>query len=175
MATLRCTAKLLRRLGASDSEALPSGRLGDWYANVVATRPRHLVLCTNERTLLCVVVPLAPHAKLTERFITAACARLNQIPVASSLRAAEMEALTDVRLGRATNRSVLGSMREFGYAVQAWLERRTADDLDALGLWLCDTPCSPLQTHWPWLEAELLLAGSVAPGRRPLKFSAPVI
>ena len=86
-----------------------------------------------------------------------------------------MDALTNVHLGRATNRSVLGSMREFGYAVQSWLETRSADDLDALGLWLCDTPCSPLQTHWPWLEAELLLAGSVAPGRRAMKFPALVI
>lgn len=175
MVTLRCTAKLLRRLGTSASDTPPSGRLGDWYANVVATRPRHLVLCTNERTLLCVVVPLAPHAQLTERFVMAARARLAQVPVAPSLRSAEIEAVGNVRLGRATNRSVLGSMNEFGYAVQSWLERWPADDLDALGLWLCDTPCSPLQTHWPWLEAEFLLTGSVAPGRRSLKFPAPVI
>ena len=175
MVTLRCTARLLRRLGASDSDAPPSGQLGDWYANVVATRPRHLVLCTNARTLLCVVVPLAPQAKLTERFVTAARARLTQIPVVPALLLAEMEALTDVHFGRASNRSVLGSMREFGYAVKSWLKTRSADDLDALGLWLCDTPCSPLETHWPWLEAELVLAGSVEPGRRPLKFLAHVI
>jgi len=30
-------------------------RLGDWDAKLVATRPKHLVLCTNERTLLCAV------------------------------------------------------------------------------------------------------------------------
>ena len=66
-------------------------------------------------------------------------------------------------------------MREFGYAVQSWLKTRSADDLDALGLWLCDTPCSPLQTDWPWLEAELLVAGSLAPGRRPFKFPAHII
>lgn len=149
--------------------------MGDWYATIVATRPRHLVLCTNARTLLCVVVPLAPQAQLGLRFIAAARARIDQIPVAPALRAAEADALSEVHLGRATNRSVLGSMNEFRYAVEAWLEARPADDLDALGLWLCDTPCSPLQTHWPWLEAELLLSGSVAPGRRSLKFPAPVI
>jgi hypothetical protein len=120
-------------------------------------------------------VPLAPHSQLVDRFVTAARARLNQIPVAPALLLAEVESLTDVHLGRATSRSVLGSMRQFGYAVDAWLETRSADDLEAMGLWLCDTPCSPLQTHWPWLEAELLLAGSVAPGQRPFKFPAHVL
>ena len=175
MGTLRCTAKLLRQLGSTPGDPSPSGKLGDWYANVVATRPRHLVLCTNERSLLCVVVPLAPRSQLADRFATAARARLDQIPVAPALREAEMASLTSVRLDRATNRSVLGSMTEFGYAVRAWLETRSADDLDALGLWLCDTPCSPLQTHWPWLEAELLLAGAVAPGRRPFRLPENVI
>ena len=175
MTTLRCTRQLLRRLGSDPSESPSSGQLGDWYATIVATRPRHLVLCTNARTLLCVVIPLAPQAQLGQRFVAAARARIEQIPVTAALRASEVDALSEVQLGRATNRSVLGSMNEFRYAVEAWLETRPADDLDALGLWLCDTPCSPLQTHWPWLEAELLLAGSVAPGRRPLKFPAHVI
>src|SRR5688572_23506318 len=111
MTSLRCTAKLLRRLKQPASDVPPSGRLGDWYANIVATRPRHLVLCTNECTLLSVVVPLAPQTELRERFAAAARARLDQIPVAAALRSAEMDALNDIHLGRATNRSVLGSMR----------------------------------------------------------------
>ncbi len=175
MTTLRCTAKLLRRLGSVPSDTTPSGRLGDWYAKIVATRPRHLVLCTNERSLLCVVVPLAPQAQLRERFAAAARARVDQIPVAPRMRSVEIAAVSNVQFGRATSRSVLGSMTEFGYAVQAWLETSPTDDLDELGLWLCDTPCAPLQTKWPWLEAELLLAGSVAPGRRPHKYPAHVI
>lgn len=169
--TLRCVSSLLRRLGSSDPDAPPSGRLGDWYAKVVATRPRRLVLCTNERTLLCVVIPQAPQDRLRERFAAAVRTRLDQIPAPPAARLAEIGALTEVRLGRATNRSVLSSMTQFAFAVAAWLEERPADDLESLGLWLCDTPCSPLETHWPWLEAELLLTGTVAPGRRPFHFS----
>ena len=45
----------------------------------MATRPRHLVLCTNARTLLCVVVPLAPHARLGERFAAAARVRIERV------------------------------------------------------------------------------------------------
>lgn len=177
MTTLRCSAQLLRRLGTPASDALPSGRLGDWYAKIVATRPRHLVLCTNERSLLCVVVPLAPQATLLSRFSAAAQARISQLPVAAKLRLAEISALAQPRLGRATNRSVIGSMIQFGYAVESWLERPLTDrvdDLDALGLWLCDTPCSPLKCVWPWLEAEYLLTGVVEQERSPLHFRAHI-
>jgi len=162
MTTLRCSAQLLRRMGPVATEVSPSGQLGDWYARIVATRPRHLVLCTNERSLLCVVVPLAPQHTLLDRFVEAAQHRINQIAAPAHARMKERAALADVRLGRATNRSVIGSMNEFTYAIDAWFEDRSGDDLEALGLWLCDTPCSPLSTAWPWREAELLLAGTVA-------------
>jgi hypothetical protein len=169
--TLRCTTQLRQRLGVVDTDdAPPSGLLGDWYAKIVATRPRHLVLCTNERTLLCVVVPFAPRNTLRERFAATARHRIDQIAAPAELRLAEIDAIMPVRIGRTTSRSVLSSLNEFGYAVEAWLEDRSADDLEALGLWLCDTPCFPLKTHWPWLEAELLLTGTVAPGRKPPKF-----
>jgi hypothetical protein len=174
--TLRCTTQLRRRLGVVEQDDVtPSGVLGDWYAKIVTTRPRHLVLCTNERTLLCVVTPLAPQSDLSARFAAAAQHRINQVPAPAALRLTEVGALAAVRVGRATSRSVLSSMNQFGYAIEAWLERRPAEDLEALGLWLCDTPCSPLRTHWPWLEAELLLTGAVAAGRKPFKSTDHVI
>ncbi len=149
-------------MGPVATEVSPSGQLGDWYARIVATRPRHLVLCTNERSLLSVVIPLAPQHKLLDRFVEAAQHRINQIAAPAHARMKERAALADVRLGRATNRSVIGSMNEFTYAIDAWFEDRSGADLEALALWLCDTPCSPLSTAWPWREAELLLAGPVA-------------
>ena len=112
MTTLRCSAQLLRRLAPVATEVSPSGQLGDWYARIVATRPRHLVLCTNERSLLCVVVPLAPQHTLLDRFVEAAQHRINQIAAPAHARMKERAALADVRLGRATNRSVIGSNSE---------------------------------------------------------------
>ena len=144
--TLRCTTHLRRSPGIRDCpETPPSGVLGDWYAKIVATRPLHLVLCANERSLLCIVVPLAPRNRLQERFAAAARHRIGQIPAPRALVQAEAAALDDVRVGRATSRSVLATMNQFGYSVEAWL------------------------------EAELLLTGAVAPGRRPFKFSENVI
>jgi hypothetical protein len=162
MTTLRCSAQLFHRLGHSGAESTASGQLGDWYARIVTIRPRHLVLCTNERSLLCVVIPLAPQHKLLDRFVEGAQHRINQIAAPADVRMKECAALADVRLGRATNRSVIGSMNEFTYAIDAWSAHRSGDDLEALGLWLCDTPCFPLRTTCPWREAELLLTGLVA-------------
>ena len=175
MITLRCTTALLKQLGGvAASEPRPSGRLGDWDARVVATRPRHLVLCTNERTLLCVVVPLAPARELPQRFAVAAESLIRRIPAPANLLAHEIRALEEIHVGRATNRSVGSSMTHFGYAVETWLESRPLD-LDALSLWLCDTPCFPLSTTWPWLEAELVVTGAVAPDRSPFKYDDHVI
>ena len=168
MITLRCTASLLQQLGAETApDTRPTARLGDWDAKLVATRPKHLVLCTNERTLLCVVVPFAPARTLRARFAVAAGRLIRRIPAPRAVLDEELAALGDIQLGRAYNRSVRSSMTHFGYAVEAWLAEGWSLDLNDMSLWLCDTPCFPLKTGWPWLEAELILVGAVAPGRTP--------
>lgn len=174
--TLRCTASLLKQLGGETaSDSRPTARLGDWDAKLVATRPKHLVLCTNERTLLCIVVPFAPAKDLRTRFAVAAERLIRLIPAPTEILTEEIAALADVQLGRAHDRSVRSSMTHFGYAVEAWLAHERPLDLHDMSLWLCDTPCFPLKTNWPWLEAELVLTGSVAPGREALKHRDHVI
>jgi hypothetical protein len=173
---LRCTASLLKQLGGETGpDASATSRLGDWDAKLVATRPKHLVLCTNERTLLSVVVPFAPAKDLRSRFAAAAERLIRRITAPDEIIVEEIAALSDIRLGRGYNRSVRSSMTHFGYAVEAWLARERGLDLDDMSLWLCDTPCFPLETVWPWLEAELVLTGSVAPGRRPPRHGDHVI
>jgi hypothetical protein len=56
--TLRCTKKLLARLGASPAldDVEPTTRLGDWYANLLFRPGGQVVLFVNERTLLPVIV-----------------------------------------------------------------------------------------------------------------------
>jgi len=133
--------------------------LGDWYANVIASRPRALALCTNERTLLSVVVPISPGRDFAGRFRAAALMRVQQIPVPAAMRLEETGAFTDLRVHRTRSRSVLASMNQLGWGAEVWLRERPSGDLEELGLWLCDTPCSALETHWPWKEAVLLLTG----------------
>ena len=46
MAALRCTGKLLKRLGIRNpgEPPPPTNRLGDWFANIIYTRQGHFVL-----------------------------------------------------------------------------------------------------------------------------------
>ena len=69
MFTLRCTSRLMKRLGASlaASPAETTTRLGDWYANSVHVGRRQFVLCVSEQTLQPVVLPAAPIATLVPR------------------------------------------------------------------------------------------------------------
>ena len=74
MFAIRCTRKLLKRGAPSKLETpvAPTTVLGDWYANVLVTRPEHLVLCISERTLLPVVVTAKDIRRLSERVASAA-------------------------------------------------------------------------------------------------------
>lgn len=160
MTLLRCSAQLLRYIAPAvgpEPSGPPPGRLGDWYARIVATRRQKLVLCTNERSFLSVVVPLTPQERLLDRFVMAARHRIDQIDAPVAVRTRERDALADIHIGRCTNRSVIGTMNQFGYAIGDWRDDHASPDLEALGQWLCDTPCSALRTAWPWLEAQILL------------------
>ena len=97
MVTLRCTQKLLRRLNVSMQPALarPTTVLGDWYANLFYSRPRQLVLCMNERTLLLVIVPARESKSLGPRFCEAAAAHLKRIGVPDDAVEAEARALNN--------------------------------------------------------------------------------
>lgn len=114
MFTLRCTRKLLKRLGARpSSEAItPTTLLGDWYANLLYRRPQQLVLAMNERSLLCVLVPAVPVDRLGKRLRDAVADLLVEIGVPSPLVAAEMQAMEPMAVGATANRAVLGCMND---------------------------------------------------------------
>ena len=67
--SIHATRKLLDRVNRPVLPAVsePATILGNWYANVLFWKPQ-VVLLVNERTLLPVLMPLAPAATLAERF-----------------------------------------------------------------------------------------------------------
>jgi hypothetical protein len=58
MLTIRCTQRLLKRLGIKPDPNPPASttKLGDWYANLLYTPRGQFILCTSERSLLSVLV-----------------------------------------------------------------------------------------------------------------------
>lgn len=170
MIKLRCGRTLLRRIKTPiDYDSPSDGKLGDWHARAIFVKPKHLVLCTNERSLLSVVIPLAPVSDLLQRFRLAAINRIRQIPVSSEILDKECSALDDIRFGKTSNRSVISTMNQMIFDLEAFLPDPQSNDLEQLAMTLCDRPTFAISTRWPWFEAELILTGSVAPGRKPWK------
>jgi hypothetical protein len=147
--TLRCTAKLLKRLKRQPETVTvqPSTRLGDWYAHLLFTRPAQLVLCVSERTLLPVLVPAREIETLLGRARHAVWEMLEAIGVSEEAAREEQRAMATATLARTTSRRVVGSLNDFVRLLEPHLGLSTS--LLELSLGLADTPCSPLQMESP--------------------------
>lgn len=162
MFTLRCTRKLLRRLGARpSSEAItPTTLLGDWYANLLYRRPQQLVLAMNERSLLCVLVPAAPADRLGLRLRDAVADLLLGIGVPSPLVSAEMQAMEPMAVGATASHAVLGCMNDAVLCLDAFQAGLAGQvTLREVTLHLAENIYSLTHYHTPRLKAlELFLA-----------------
>jgi hypothetical protein len=121
MITLRCTQKVLRRLGISGSlpePGAPTNALGDWYVNLLHFGRKQLVMATSERSLLTVLLPAR---ELRESLVPNLCdvtyMLLLEIGVDKERAAREAEAMQPAAFGRTASRRVLGSMNDFAVAV----------------------------------------------------------
>ena len=147
MFTLRCTAKLRKRLATSEDTASspPSTRLGDWYAHLLFTRPQ-LVLCVSERTLLPALIPARDGSLLVPRLREAVGQMLRAFGVAEAALAAEEAAMMEAVIGKTLSRQVLGSLNDFVRMLDSY---RGAGTLLEVSLRLAETPCGPLRMKSP--------------------------
>lgn len=146
MVTLRCTQKLLRRLkGSPQTSAVPpTTRLGDWYVNILFSRPRHLLLCVSERTLLPVLVPARDLGTLALRLRQGLNEVLAALGIPPPVITAELLQMAAYAFGPTASRQVLGSMNDFA-KMMAWRHEADQDfDLLDMALRLAESPCSPL-------------------------------
>lgn len=145
MFKLRCTKKLLSYMKATPIAVEPAPTttaLGDWYANLIPTCRGGVVICTNERTLLTVVLPLIedqhPLTMLTLRTFDL----LRRLGVSEAAADAELNQMAEVTIHRAQSRKVLGTMNEIAATLQ----------------YLADTsPPGPLKVS----QGEILIAQTI--------------
>jgi len=161
MVIVRATRKLLQRLGPPSPDVdVSSTILGDWYATFLPWRPRQVVLLVNERTLLPLLMPLAPAATFLARFPDELARLLEAHRLPPSTVAVEVAATRDARLATTASRSLVGSMNEFAFLAQGHRTAGSEPDLLELSLTLSRTPCSPLYHRHvsPDRETAALLA-----------------
>jgi hypothetical protein len=154
---IRCTRKLLRRLGhkpAEDGDPPKSTtRLGDWCLNLLVVRRQHVVLGVSSLTLLPVLVAATPYRTVMSRFAEAAGQMLRALKVDEARIAAEQQAMRDCVVKTTNDRRVLGSMNDFAWLLESYLDERS---LTEVSLHLAEAPCGPLGMKSP-REATLAL------------------
>jgi hypothetical protein len=150
MYTLHCTAKLRDRLKLPMSAASrpPSTALGDWYATALFWRPQ-LALLVNERTLLPVLLPLAPAATLIERIAAAVAKALHMHGIGDDFIEREVAAMAEVSIAKTANRSVVGTMSELAFAAEVYRDHHGMIDPVQLAMLLAETPCGAIRGNSP--------------------------
>lgn len=151
MLTVRCTAKLLRRLRVSPgpSPATSTGRLGDWYATILPFRPAHLILLVNEPTRLAAVLPARELATLPTRIPEAIAKVLRELGASADTIGSERREMTEIQFGRTASRSVLGTMNDYVFLMQWRMAREVASNLLEVAMDLNHTPAGPLKYERP--------------------------
>lgn len=142
---LHCSKPLLDRVNSGASQASGKGNniLGNWYAKVIFSKPQ-IALFVNERTLLPLVVPLAPASTLVQRFPEYLFKILLSQGVSESFMQQELNHLDEVVYCKATNRSVIGILNMFTYHLEGYQSNHYANDWYSLSMMMADTPCGPL-------------------------------
>jgi hypothetical protein len=145
MYSLRVTKKLLDRIKPSTitSAEICTTVLGNWYATVLFWKPQ-VALLVNEKTLLPVLMPLAPATNLATRFPNHLAGVLAAHCVPQQFIDYELTQMKEVQYAKTSNRSVVGILNQFTYVAEGYREHLETKDLLTLSLRLSETPCSPL-------------------------------
>jgi hypothetical protein len=151
MTTLRCTGKLLKRLGIRDpgEPPPPENVLGDWFANILYTRQGHFILLVSERSLLPVLTTARDLDNLVPRFMRQLDDVLSALGVRQELINRELSLMEPLYFGRTNSRSVLGTMNDFVQMFKYMLP--DGQNLTVLdwSLQLAKAPCGPIGMESP--------------------------
>ncbi len=149
MFTLRCARSLLKRLKVRPEPCPPAAttQLGDWYANLLYTKPQQLILCVSEKTLLPIVIPAKGTEPVAVRLTAAVGEMLRAIGLSGTVVEVEIAAMLEVTISTTASRTVLGSMNDFAFMLESHLSY--ADALVDSALKSAESPCSPIGMSSP--------------------------
>ena len=140
------TQRLWRRFGLAgrpiEQPADEATGLGDWTVIDVTTRYGELALFVNQRTCLVAVTPLLPLRDAILLFAVQVGTELERLGVPKKGIDAEQAAVLKLRLGKNTDRSLLGTANQLAFDAQHFDERVASPKelCDRLQAWLNETP-----------------------------------
>ena len=103
----------------------PTTALGNWCATAGFWKPQAAIF-VNERTLMPIIVPLAPATSVLDRFPDHASAVFAALDLDRSFIDSEIAEMSECRLAKTNSRSLVGSMNEFAYLGKAFVTTAAA-------------------------------------------------
>lgn len=151
MITICCTSKLLKRTGfpAESSAPEPNTALGNWYANILFFHRRQVLLFVSERSRLAVVTPTKETRLLANHLTRHLSVLLGSLNAKPEWIDAEIRQMTDVHYAAAKSRSVLGTMNDYKFQIEALVAEALEVSEIKIGLHLSVCPVGPLQYRSP--------------------------
>jgi hypothetical protein len=145
MVALRCTQKLLARVGPPSPVTEPTTtRLGDWYAQPLAIGHRRLILLISEHSRLPVIMPARDSRQLTRNFPLALSHVLLELDIPWRAVEREVAETREALIAKTESRSLLGTLTDFSHLLQWLLPERPGLDLVQAAVELSHTPVQPL-------------------------------
>jgi hypothetical protein len=108
-----------------------------------------MILLTNERTLLPVLIPFKEIRSFHARFLESLEVLFHSIALSSKDICAELDHMKTVQFTTNANRSTLGSMNDFVGHVWATLNHEDNATLGDISFRLSEIPCAPLKYAFP--------------------------
>jgi hypothetical protein len=142
MVVLRCTRKLLDRLGpaANPKGGTSTTRLGDWYSNTLRLGRQQALIFISQRSRLPVLLPIGDSRRLSVAFPDAVAAALRRQGIPLAAITEELANLEVLSFDRTDSRSHLGTINDFSFGAQVSEERKPGRSLDEIAVWLAETP-----------------------------------
>ena len=114
MLVLRCTQKILKRIGSPVADPPESTTaLGDWYAQPLAVGQQHYVLLVSEHSRLPVLMPGRDVKHLAVHFPAALSRVLAGLGVPEEVIARELAEGGEIVIAKTASRSLLGTLTTF--------------------------------------------------------------
>ena len=172
MLVLRCTQRLLRRIGTADGDPPQSTTaLGDWFAQPLSVGHQRFVLLASEHSRLPILMPARDVKHLAANLPEALAEMLYRLDVPAAAVEREVAAASDIVIAATNNRSVLGTLNDYSNMLKWTLPNRPYDDLMDTALWLADTPVRPIDGFPDKVTRRLL--GDGRPSLRVLQGGRP--
>jgi hypothetical protein len=125
MPLIRCTQTLLKELGVTPEEkSFTNEVLGEWHANLYLIQRRKCVLFTNNKTLFSFLVTglkKADFKDFDEIFRQRCFKQLIYEDIPQNQFEKVLTENREISYGKTNNRSVLGSMNNFKFAIESFV------------------------------------------------------